>query len=681
MAKYVLAADYTLMTDYRNVPLATFFSCIPTDYWQSRLVFRILADQPKLDAQGRPIRVPYGLRKVEASLVRAFGRDDVVIADPRDVDRYIDDETEVVGLHSMDPLGLGPVSMSFTMGGVLTPYTKAMFLELVKRVQRPNRKYKVVLGGPGAWHFDYRQEMQESLGIDHIVHGEVDHLVPEIFDRIVNDSAPPVMRFTNATAPTVDQIPKILGPTMHAMNEVMRGCGRGCEFCEVTLRRPRYFPFDYIGDEIAVNTKVGQSSIQLHSDDIFLYNLENWKTMEPNEDAVKDLFRFVMAQPGVSHCYPTHGTVSAAVTNPGLIRDISEIVRAGPNKWVGIQSGIETGSPALSRAVLHRKAAPFTAEEWPDLVVEGTQILNRNYWYPAFTIILGLPGETPEDAWMTVDLLDRMEQIPNSHFITAPLTFVPIGVLRGEEFYNIDEMIDESRFNVAYRAWRHVLLEIDQDLWQLTRLPPPTRALVVATGRIGGRYILGIMHRYARRMGFRIRAPAKTRRQAEGHTLSFPATRPRRALGSGSREAQCVAFCLAARLRRRSDSEAHSPGISVHDSEDVPAADSSRGDHQGSRRRREASELPKVLVDLEEDVAPCAVCHVEARLVDHFVDVVELLAPQHADRHERERRRDEVAVRNLLHPVEEVHRHPRILRSLTRQTEDDREGGIPVIAV
>src|SRR2546427_5082166 len=56
MAKYVLAADYTLMTDYRNVPLATFFSCIPTDYWQSRLVSRILADQPKLAAPRRPMR-------------------------------------------------------------------------------------------------------------------------------------------------------------------------------------------------------------------------------------------------------------------------------------------------------------------------------------------------------------------------------------------------------------------------------------------------------------------------------------------------------------------------------------------------------------------------------------------------------------------------------------------------
>jgi radical SAM superfamily enzyme YgiQ (UPF0313 family) len=519
----VLAADYTLMTDYRNVPLATFFSCIPTDFWQSRLAFRILANPPPSNGDGRPNRVPYGMRKIEASLAGKNGRDSVVIADPRRVNEFIDDETEVVGLHSMDPLGLGPVSMSFTMGGVLTPYTKAKFLELAQAVQRPNRKYKVVLGGPGAWHFDCREGMQESLGIDHIVHGEVDHLVPEIFDRIVHGDAPPVMRFTNATAPSIEQIPKILGPTMHAMNEVMRGCGRGCEFCEVTLRRPRYFPLDYIADEIAVNTRDGPTSIQLHSDDIFLYRLENWRTMEPNEDAVKELFRFVMEQPGVTHCYPTHGTVSAAVTNPGMIEDLTRIVRGGPRKWIGIQSGIETGSPALSKAVLHRKAAPFTAEEWPDLVVRGTEILNHNYWYPAYTIILGLPGETPEDAWMTVDLIDRMEQIPGGHFVTAPLTFVPIGVLRGEEFYELDKMIDEARFNVAYRAWRHILLEIDKDLWQLTELPIPLKALVVLTAQIGGRYILNIMNRYARAKGFRIRAPAKTRRQAEGHTLSFPA--------------------------------------------------------------------------------------------------------------------------------------------------------------
>jgi len=523
VAKYVLVTDYTLLTNYRNVPLATFFSCIPTERFSSRLVFKIIADPPELDARGQPIRVPYGLRKVESCLVQRVGRENVAIADPQNAQRFITEDTEVVGVNTMDPLGLGPVSMSFTMGGTLTPYTKAMFLDLMAQVNhRPGRKYKIVLGGPGGWHFDYRPEMQKVLGIDHIVHGEVDHLAADIFEQIVEGSAPPVMRFTNATAPRPEQVPKILGPTMQAMVEVMRGCGRGCAFCEVTLRKARYFPLDYIADEVAMNTRSGADSIQLHSDDIFLYQLENWRTMEPNEDAVKGLFQHVMDQPGVTHAYPTHGTVSAAVTNPKLIGDISQIVRAGPDKWIGIQSGIESGSPKVSREVLHRKAAPFAPEEWPDIVVEATEILNRNYWFPAYTIILGLPGETPEDAWMTVDLIDRMELIPNNHFITAPLTFVPIGILRGEAFYNLDTMIDEARFNVAYRAWRHVLMEIDDDLAQMTKLPRPVLGVIVAAGRLGGRYILGLMHKYARKRGFRIREPAKTLREVEGHVVSFP---------------------------------------------------------------------------------------------------------------------------------------------------------------
>lgn len=524
MAKYVLSADYTLMTDYRGVPLATFFSCIPTDYWYSRLVHRILADPPELDASGQPVRAPYGLRKVEAGLVRRYGRGQVVVAPPQRLEEYITDDTEIVGLHSMDPLGLGPVSMSFTMGGALTPYTKAKFLELASKAQRPNRTYKVVLGGPGAWQFDCRPGLQEELGIDHIVHGECDHVIGDVFDQIREGSAPPLLRFNNRTAPRVEDVPKILGAVMHNLVEVMRGCGRGCEFCEVTLRKPRYFPLDYIADEIAVNVRARRvRSIQLHSDDIFLYRLENWRTFEPNEDAVKGLFEHVMRQPGVSHCYPTHGTVSAAVTNPGLVEDLSRIVHAGPDKWIGIQSGIETGSPKLSKAVLNRKAAPFSPEEWPEVVLEGTEILNKNYWFPAYTIIMGLPGETPDDAWMTVDLIDRLEQIPNGHFVTAPLTFVPIGALRGEEFYNLEEMIDEARFNIAYRAWRHEVLEMDSILWRLTHLPLPLRAMIVATGRLGGRYILHVMRKYGEDHGFRIREPAKTRRQAEGHTVSFPA--------------------------------------------------------------------------------------------------------------------------------------------------------------
>src|SRR5207249_11902922 len=103
------------------------------------------------------------------------------------------------------------------------------------------------------------------------------------------------------------------------------------------------------------------------------------------------------------------------------------------------------------------------------------------------------------------------------------ITSVPNDENRGEQFYTIDEMIDEARLNVAYRAWSHIHRKVEQDLWRLTALPAPMKALIVVTARQGGRYVLGIIERFAREKGFRIRAPAKTRRQAEGHTISFPA--------------------------------------------------------------------------------------------------------------------------------------------------------------
>jgi len=133
MVRYVLTADYTLMSDYRGIPLATFFSCLTSDFWTSRVAFRALANPPKLGEDGLPLRAPYGLRKIEAALVQAVGRSNVVVADPRTLDRHIGPDTEIVGIHTMDPLGLGPVSMTFTYGGLYTPYTKAMFLDAVRR--------------------------------------------------------------------------------------------------------------------------------------------------------------------------------------------------------------------------------------------------------------------------------------------------------------------------------------------------------------------------------------------------------------------------------------------------------------------------------------------------------------------------------------------------------------------
>ncbi len=98
-----------------------------------------------------------------------------------------------------------------------------------------------------------------------------------------------------------------------------------------------------------------------------------------------------------------------------------------------------------------------------------------------------------------------MEKVsPNPHFIVAPLSFVPIGVLRGEEFYRPDEMIDEARFNVVYRCWKGILREIDETLWSLSNMPFVVKAAINGIGRMGGRYILGILERFGLRNGFKV---------------------------------------------------------------------------------------------------------------------------------------------------------------------------------
>ena len=92
--------------------------------------------------------------------------------------------------------------------------------------------------------------------------------------------------------PSVDEIPLIVNPSMHGMIEVMRGCGRGCKFCDVTLRPLRYYPVEKVIKEIEINMKYGGlNNAWVHSDDIFVYGLNprTTKNMQPNREALEEL--------------------------------------------------------------------------------------------------------------------------------------------------------------------------------------------------------------------------------------------------------------------------------------------------------------------------------------------------------------------------------------------------------
>jgi radical SAM superfamily enzyme YgiQ (UPF0313 family) len=306
--------------------------------------------------------------------------------------------------------------------------------------------------------------------------------------------------------PSVDEIPNIINPSMHGQVEVMRGCGRGCKFCDVTLRPLRYYPVEKVQKEIEINMKYGGlKNAWVHSDDIFVYGLNprTTKNMQPNREAIEELFKGIMAT-GVEHTNPTHGTLAGAIADERLIPNISKIIKATPSNHIGIQCGFETGSIRLIGKYADRKLAPYQPAEWHWVVKTAVKTLNENYWVPAFTIIMGLNNdETPEDSWETVRLIHELEnEQPDSKFTVTPLTFVPIGLLEKSAFFDIGNSIDAPKLGVMYKTWQHNFKHgIQKFMRKVGRENPIKNLFFAALARSLGGVPLGAMERYARKKG------------------------------------------------------------------------------------------------------------------------------------------------------------------------------------
>src|SRR2546422_5976308 len=185
------------MSEYWGIPLLPFFSCAPSEK-VPRFVFDFLSPSVR-HHDGVAEKAPYGLRKRECSLLRKYGADEVVVAHPDHVSKFVDDKTSIIGISTMDPMGLGPVSMMFTDGRKLTAYTKVKFLELVGEINRTRKKYpkaKLVLGGSGGWQMEVRDRDTKALGVDHVVIGERDHVIGVTYNQIEASNSPEIVHVT-----------------------------------------------------------------------------------------------------------------------------------------------------------------------------------------------------------------------------------------------------------------------------------------------------------------------------------------------------------------------------------------------------------------------------------------------------------------------------------------------------
>ncbi len=459
--KIVLAASPSESSEYmrstwRQMLLAT----LPARYAHLLKVRWSTEVETLPDGQAR--YVPQGLRIIESLLLERFPAEEIAVCYPDQFHLFIGENTRVVGIHAHNPLGITFATDVYAQfyGADVEPINAAEFRRMITHpVLRQHKPHlKLIVGGPGAWQIE-KKGLQDEWQIDCIVNGEAEELAVDLFEKALRGE--PLPRSVEGHSPRMESIPRLRGRATYGAVEITRGCGRGCQFCSVALRAGKSIPLEQILHNVRVQVAGGADTILLVTEDLFLY--EAGPKFQANVPALKRLLESVAAVPGVRYIGLTHGTMAPVVAQPGLIEELTPIAvgrsvhqhRASTHpekRYQNLFIGIETGSVRLFRQFMKGKAYPFRPEQWPDVILKGMSILNRNNWFPFCTWIIGLPGETEED---TRDSLDLLYSLKDAKWCVVPTLFVPLEDTRLEnkEGARIVNLTDRQ-WEFFFTCWR-----------------------------------------------------------------------------------------------------------------------------------------------------------------------------------------------------------------------------------
>lgn len=533
MADIVLTFDPSLGHMYHNFPLLSFLPCAPVRFVPPPIYYYLSNPDAPSDEYGRAILAPYGIRKVEASLKKC-SKLRCEVAHPRHIERFIGSDTKIIGVNTMDPLGIGPLTLTFNNAGKerswVTEEIDRLFrrINVLRKERCPNAK--LVVGGYGEWEFEHRPEMLDYWKIDYAVQGEMDDIIHILFEQMIEDSIDESIfmfgykstefdssgrprttykkdpsgkficrnPFSRYKIPTIEQIPTIVNPAISGQVEIMRGCGIDCDFCEVTTRPLRHYPPLKVLEEAKVNLRAGINNAWFITDNQWAYMLKK-SDYWPNKEAIFELYRTVLSYDGIRHANPMHATLAPVAADPELAFGISKILHAGPDRHIGVQIGLESGSDKLINLHSRRKALPLRVgvdASWAEIVIEAQKIYNAAYWIPAYTILLGQEEETDEDIWDTIGLINTMA-MQNLFFTVTPMALVNLGSLRGtNKLTDVYQNLTPAQAALIYICWRNTKRMAEALSWRLSKDNPIFRVLTSTILNLGASIWLNAIERY-----------------------------------------------------------------------------------------------------------------------------------------------------------------------------------------
>jgi len=421
----VLTADRSLMADY-DILFDGMLTASQTTITPAPIMNSLLMPKPRNTADGRARTAPLGLRRVEAALLAGgFMADDVAVVNEDQLGEAIGPNTRIVGIAAGEPLGLGmnTNTMAGIMGGQI--YPKVMFRRLLRTVHQQlstNASLaKVIMGGAGAWQLKDHPEQLATLGIDHVISGYCEGNIAEVYRQIIaGQQLPPVIAGENIPA---TDIPPMLHPSTMGVVELSRGCGLGCSFCTIACVPMRHLPAETIIADMRTNIAAGNTSIAALSEDFFRYGAKGLKV---NPALLIELLGKLRTLDGLKLIQIDHANViSIAAYSDDELRTVHDLLVGKIQHdypWVNV--GVETGSGELLRKNGGApKMGTCPPEEWEDYCVAQLDRLRRAGFFPMVSLVLGLPGETPEDVAKTMSLVNRLK---NDRISVFPMFYAPL---------------------------------------------------------------------------------------------------------------------------------------------------------------------------------------------------------------------------------------------------------------
>jgi len=159
--RIVLTADRSLMTNYRGNFLYGFIACGPYEVLPEWVFDKVFCPAVETDPNTGEAKVAQvGLRRVESALHQGYKKDEIRVVNPDYIGKSIGNDTKIVGINVMDPLGMAPVTT--TMSPEKLSYVAMKFKKLCANVIQLKKKYdfKVVVGGNGAWELAKSERMR-----------------------------------------------------------------------------------------------------------------------------------------------------------------------------------------------------------------------------------------------------------------------------------------------------------------------------------------------------------------------------------------------------------------------------------------------------------------------------------------------------------------------------------------